>query len=101
MTYCPSPTYRKRRRERLLRASRAGVAARRKIIQDTGPHWRVVREITVRNPATGQSHEWILSACTDGMAVGLCIDGTWHRAGSERTIRALLSRKLWSTGRSP
>jgi hypothetical protein len=98
MNVCASPTYRKRRRERILRASRAGVAARRRIMQESGPAWSVVREITVRDPRSGEVHVWTLSACEDGRSVGLCVDGTWSRAGSERTLRAVLARAMWRAG---
>jgi hypothetical protein len=96
MKLCASPTYRKRRHQRLLRASRAGVAARQMIMQETGPTWRVVREITVRDPASRAVHNWTLSASDDGRSMGLCVDGRWHRVGSERTLRALLARAMWS-----
>ena len=99
MNFRASPTYRRRRRERMLRASRAGVAARRRIMQEQGPTWRVVREITVRDPSAGSVHEWILSACDNGRDEGLCVDGIWHRAGSERSMRALLARAMWRAGR--
>jgi hypothetical protein len=95
MKLCASPSYRKRRHERILRASRAGVAARQRIIQETGPTWRVVREISVRDPATGAVHQWILSCSEEGRHLALCVDGLWSRVGSERTLRALLARAMW------
>ena len=95
MNYGCSPTYRKRRRERCLRASRAGVAARQRIIQEQGPTWRVVREITVRNPQTGEAHQWTLSCSDEGRHLALCVNGAWSRVGSERTLRALLARAMW------
>ena len=95
MKYGCSPSYRKRRRERLLRASRAGVAARQRIMQEQGPTWRVVREITVRDPASGAVHQWTLSCSDEGRHLALCVDGTWARVGSERTLRALLARAMW------
>ena len=95
MSFCASPIYRKRRRERMLRASRAGVAARQRIIQEQGPTWRVVREITVHDPSTGAVHQWTLSCSDEGRHLALCVDGTWSRVGSERTLRALLARAMW------
>jgi hypothetical protein len=65
-------------------------------MQEAGPTWRVLREITVRNPETGERHEWILAAADDEKpAVGLCVDGHWTRHGSERSVRGALARVMW------
>ena len=89
----------RKRHESLSRRGHAGNEVRRRIMQESGPAWSVVREITVRDPRTGEVHVWTLSACEDGRSVGLCVDGRWSRAGSERSLRAVLARIMWRVTR--
>ena len=91
MTPCASPTYRKRRRERLLRASRAGVAARernRLARAEESGKWPRVRSLLL-----------IVTASPDGRHVGIHAHdtGAWYMCGTERAVRAALAKMLWGS----
>jgi hypothetical protein len=84
-----SPTYRKRRRQRLLQRSRKGVVARerkRMAEAETDPQWRRVWTGIVT-----------VDAAPDGRHVALRAHGhrEWFRCGSERAVRGALARLLW------
>ena len=86
-----SPNYRKRRREKQLHKSRAGVLARerkRLAFDPDRENWRVVRTCLMR--------VW---AGPDGRSMAIYIDGTMFRRGSERAVRGALARALWGKGK--
>ena len=88
-----SPNYWKRKRERQLKKSLAGVAAReRKRLEENfeGPDWVRVRTMLVG--------VW---AHRDGRQVGLWIDGKPWKYGSERTIRGALAKMLYAARTGP
>jgi len=86
---CASPTYRKARRERMLRASRAGVAARERNrlsrASDCG-EWKRVATMVL-----------LVNAAPDGRHVAVKASGRndWHRCGSERAVRGALAGIIW------
>ena len=85
-----SPTYRKRRRERLLRASRAGVAAReqkRQAAMAHEPGWRMVRSVWLEVWAAPDGRRVELHAASEL--------GSWRRCGCERAVRGALADILW------
>jgi hypothetical protein len=90
MKCCASPTYRKRRRERLLRASRAGVAARERIRRescaDSGA-WPLVRAVWIAVYAAPDGRHIELHAASER--------GHWVRCGSERAVRGALATIIW------
>ena len=84
-----SPNYRKYRRERQLRRSRAGVEAReRKRLERaaTDPGWRRVATLLL-----------IVEAAPDGQHIALNVHGQrdWYRCGSERAVRGALEKMMW------
>jgi hypothetical protein len=84
-----SPTYYRRRKERLHKRAMLGVAAReRKRMAETfdGPDWTRVRTMIVS--------VW---AHRDGRTVGLYVDGKHFRCGSERAVRVKLAGKMYAT----
>ena len=95
MNFCASLTYRKRQRERMLRASLAGVAARE-------------RNRMARNADCG---EWkrvatlilLVNAAPDGRNVAIQASGRtdWHRCGSERAVRGALARMIYAGKETP
>ncbi len=86
-----SPTYRKRRRDRLLKASRAGVAARERIRRERAEgagEWARVATVVLQ-----------VNAAPDGrtVAVRVCHGrGEWEVCGSERAVRGRLAGFLWT-----
>lgn len=88
----------KLREATLRRCATMRAAKERKRLVDAAAcgEWSVARELVIRTPGTDQTHTWTLSASPDGRHIALSIDVRWHRCGSERTIRALLARKLWA-----
>ena len=85
-----SPTYRKQRRERRLRSSRAGVRKREEIRRERNKEcegWKRVGTFLV-----------IVHAGPDGRSVGISARscGEWYRCGSERAVRGALARMLYS-----
>ena len=82
-----SPNYWKRKREKQLAKSLAGVRAReRKRLAETfdGPEWTRVKTLLVA-----------VYAHRDGRHVGLWMDGKGMVVGSERTMRAKLARVMY------
>jgi len=85
-----SPTYRKRRRERMLARSRAGVAARERIraeAQRDAPGWQHVRTVWLSVYAAPDGRHIELHAASER--------GQWARCGSERAVRGALAEMLW------
>lgn len=84
-----SPTLCKRRRERQLKASRAGVKAREQNrlarLKDC-EGWKRVGTFLV-----------VVHAGPDGRTMALQAHGCerWERCGSERAVRGALARMLW------
>jgi hypothetical protein len=86
-----SPTYRKRRRERLLKASRAGVAARERIrmerVAEAG-EWTRVATVVLQVNAAPDGRTVAIRACHGR--------GEWSVCGSERAVRGRLAGFLWT-----
>ena len=85
-----------RRKADASRRGKMGVEARRLEIHRTGPTWQVIRELTITDPRTGFTNYWTISATNDPRAtIGLCINGTWSKIVSERSLRSLLAKHIW------
>jgi len=85
-----SPTYRKRRRERLLRASRAGVEERERRRAESmrdAPGWRHVRDVWLSVYAAPDGRNVELHAVSER--------GQWRRCGSERAVRGAMADIIW------
>ncbi len=85
-----SPTYRKRRRERLLKASRAGVAARERIRMELAAvagEWTRVATVVLQVNAAPDGRTVAVRACHGR--------GEWEVCGSERAVRGRLAGWLW------
>lgn len=88
--FCASPTYRKRRRAKLLRRSRLGVQARERQRTQSlreAPGWRRVATVILT-----------VDAAPDGRHIEIEAhggSGSWRRCGSERAVRGALTRMLW------
>ena len=91
MKSCASPTYRKLRRERCLRASRAGVAARERqrlrAMADQPAGWPLVRAVWLAVYAAPDGRHIELHAVSER--------GHWVRVGSERACVAAVGRVVW------
>jgi len=82
-----SPSYWKRRREKMLARSRKGVAARERKRMEFDPDregWKVAGTYLVR--------VW---AAPDGRSVAMDVSGRTQRCGSERAVRGALARAFW------
>jgi hypothetical protein len=84
-----SPNYYKRLKERRLQRSMAGVRAReRKRMERNADceNWKRVRTLIL-----------VVHAAPDGRHIALQAHGrdTWHRCGSERSVRGALAKILW------
>lgn len=84
-----SPSYYRRRREKLIERARLGVTARERRRLERGREcegWRRVRTALI-----------VVHAAPDGRSVGVQVFGhaTWERCGSERAVRGALARLLW------
>ena len=77
-----------------------GIEARRLEIQRTGPTWEVIREMTITDPRTGNANYWTIAATDEPRApLGLCINGTWSKLVSERSLRGLLAKSIWNAAK--
>ena len=86
---------RERQRLKMSRRGKLGNAAmQRARIADVDREWRIVRVGTWLNPETGDASRWIIRADGNRHAA-LEVNGRHVCAGSERTIRAALSRCIW------
>ena len=90
-----SPSYYKRRREKVLERSRKGVLAReRKRLEraEVCGAWRRVATVLL-----------VVHAAPDGRHVAMRTvlpqAGAWERSGCERAVRAALAKALWKGGR--
>lgn len=82
------------------RRGRMGIEARRLEIQRTAPTWEVIRELTITDPRTGLTNYWTIAATNEPRApLGLCINGTWRKLVSERSLRGLLAKSIWRTAK--
>lgn len=81
---CASPSYRKRRKERMIERSLKGVEAKaKKRMEEPGEGW-TIREHLLR-----------FAISPDGRHVSLETPNGWYVCGSERTIRSKLAKSIW------
>jgi len=73
-----------------------GVEARRRKMMQRAGGWEVVRVVCIKDPRSGEQHEWTISATNDPAApVAIRVDGKWHRLASVRTLRGLLANAIF------
>lgn len=87
---CASPSYRKRRHQRMLQASRAGVEARKRKRLSAAAHapgWTLVRTAWLAVYAAPDGRHIEIHAASER--------GQWRRCGSERAVRGALADIIW------
>lgn len=85
----------RRRRESASRRGRIGNRVKAELRMSEGPTWHECMRIAFSWP-DGRRHELVVTSTDDPSApLGLCVDGRWHKLASERTVRAMIARRIF------